>query len=111
MNKLTFAIGLVQALRTETDPPLGRYAVLLALAECNNTPLTSYAIGRRLTADHAPDSVIACAVRQGFLEMRAEAGLPTTYTLTEEGIKTVAKLINSASEILPRRSQKRQPAA
>jgi hypothetical protein len=92
-NRLDLVASIYRAVRSEKDPPLARYAMVLALARRNGKAATGSQIGKDIGQGTAPNGTIDAALRHGLII----TGPPTkpgttTYLLTAEGIALARSL-------------------
>lgn len=96
-SRLDLVFAIYHRVRLEKDPPLARYAVLLALARHGGKPVSGYQLGKEIGQRVAPGGTIDCAIRAGLIiEHRGKKPdtEPTRYILTEAGIAMVHDLTN-----------------
>jgi hypothetical protein len=89
MNKLEYCLQIVNSIRREKNPPLGRYCLLLALAN-SDKPLTSHQVALALGDNTYGSGTLSRAVDHGLINEHSPAnGRGKTYSLTPLGIKEV----------------------
>lgn len=98
MTKITFALGMLNHLRTQKTPPLARYCCLLSLAESPRRRMTAPQIFKRFGCDQAIAGTLDSAVRQGLVA-EIQSHHPKHYVITTEGEEFVADLLSAASKI------------
>lgn len=95
VSKLDLAAAIYRKIRSEKEPPLARYAMILAIARRNGRPATGQQIGKDIGMDTAPNGTIDAALRHGLIAHGppAPARGTTTYVLTPAGIALAHELI------------------
>jgi hypothetical protein len=96
-TRLELVAAIYRKVRCEKNPPLARYAMLLALARRGGEPATGHELGIDIGQYSAPRGTIENCLRNGLIT--EEKGTPpkgTLYSLTPEGVAVVAELMHPA---------------
>ncbi len=108
MNKLTFALALLNRIRTEKNPPLARYCCLLTLAENPGQRMTAHEVFRRFGIPEALFGTLDNAVRQELVTETRENGR-NYYCITPKGEEIARQLLSPPDLALPP-AKRKQPS-
>lgn len=105
MTRLELAISVLNLVRSESDPPVGRYCVILAVAHQPGISLKD--LTAAIGSTHPPSGIVDCMIRKDLVASRREGN--TRYlTLTGKGEEEAARLLKG-KPFVPQ-SSKPQPA-
>lgn len=96
-QRLNLALGILNTLRREKNPPLARYCTLLALASFGR-PATGHEIAVKLGEETTLSGSIVSAERNEYITTNrgfGPSGVPANlHALTPKGIAEVNRLMN-----------------
>jgi len=96
MNRVEFTARLVGLLRAEKNPPLARYAVVMAAASAGPAGATTRQIGEILMDPNPQSGSLVQKVAEGGWIRQVNPGLkPAHWTPTGKGLAIVARLTSA----------------
>ena len=91
-SRLDLVASIYRSIRCEKDPPLARYAIVLAIARRGGSPATGSQIGKDIGMESTPNGSIDSCLRHGLISTSKDGPSARTYTLTPKGIDLVRTL-------------------
>lgn len=101
-TRISVALTIVHLIRSEKNPPLARYEILLALAtscdeEGKPLPLTAKEITSLTDASFQSNGNIQNVVARGLAQV-VHQGKVTAYTLTDAGTMEVRRILSGTKQ-------------